>query len=673
MWWLFACQNPAGLDSKGIVESRQVESHGDVDSAESPVRDSDSGGHSALPTDHPRLLLLVVDGLRVEEFSSSWVSELTGVTGEQWATHTWAELAPKGTFVRSILSAGPTFTAPAHAAILAGRNLSYSNLSSPGYATLYRPELPTLMQTTERDCGPARYLGNATLLWDTGGSLYPGMEDPGTYDGSYHTDNGVLEGVLSLARDDDPCLIVANLHDVDREGHDGSSGHYATQVQTVDAALVEFWKNLEQQAPAWTEKALVIITSDHGRHRGNLVQPPWMEHGDACAGCREVPLLMIGPGVPAGVVEEQRSWTLSDLSLVMAGWLGVSHPFTIGLDPGILPDLHLSSRSGSTGLELAGSLSGELRWLAEETHRNEVRVNGELLSSPDAFAVRALALAEEATIGWACWRELKMAGQERWPWVPRCLRRQDGVWRDIGFPVDEVGPTAETAIWSSGSTLWVAWPDNGFTDSGTWYEDLLRVATWTEADGWKEVEEFTGFSFMHPSVWAAGQDYRLLVALSGDKQDARTTRGLWLLGPGISSELDFSSLLGQERRVERGALRVEGSGVMVGAIGISNRGTHVLRIRSVDGGRSFEAPEELSSPWPVLAHLSPRWLGDRLIWAVAMSETEVGFCVIGSEDSQASCVSAGAAFVDAFTVDGTGVLASVAGEDRLWTPIFFQL
>ncbi len=672
MWWISGCLNPADVDPKGVVADSHVESHHDGDSVESPPVDSDPG-HSGLPTEHPRLLLLVVDGLRVEEFSSSWVSDLTGVTGEQWAARTWAELAPKGTFVRSILSAGPTFTAPAHAAILAGRNLPYSNLASPGHATLYRPELPTLMQTTERDCGPARYLGNATLLWDTGGSVYPGMEDPGSYDGSHRLDEHVLESVVNLARDVDPCLIVANLHQVDREGHDGTSGHYATQVQAVDAALVDFWKLLELEAPAWTRDALVIITSDHGRHRGELVQPPWMEHGDACAGCREVPLLMIGPGVPAGVVEEQRAWTLSDLSLVMSGWLGVSHPYTIGLDPGILPDLHLSSRSGSTGLEMEGSLSGELVWLTEETRRNEVRVNGELLSSPDAFAVRALALTEGEGIGWACWRELKMGGQDRWPWIPRCMRQQNGVWTDVGFPEDEVGPTAETAIGSAGDTLWVAWPDNGFTDSGTWYEDLMRVYTWSGADGWKKVEEFTGFSFMHPSLWAAGQDYRLLVALSGDQQEARSTRGLWLLGPGISSELDFSALLGQEHRVERGALRLDGNAVVVGAIGLSNSGTHVLRMRSSDGGHSFTAPEELPSPWPPLPHLSPRWQGSRLIWAVAMSENETGFCAIGEEDERATCITAGAAYVDAFTVESGGVRASVAGEDRAWTPIFLPL
>lgn len=503
--------------------------------------------------------------------------------------------------------------------------------------------------------------------------MYPGLEDPGSYDGSYRSDAHVLEGVLNMARDVDPCLIVANLHQVDREGHDGTSGHYAAQVQTVDAALADFWKTLEQEAPAWTRDALVIITSDHGRHRGDLVQPPWMEHGDACAGCREVPLLMIGPGVPAGVVEEQRAWTLSDLSLVMSGWLGVSHPYTIGLDPGILPDLHLSSRSGSTGLEMAKSLSGELVWLAEETRRNEVRVNGELLSSPDAFAVRALALTEAEGIGWACWRELKMGGQDRWPWIPRCMRQQDGVWTDVGFPEDEVGPTAETAIGSTGDTLWVAWPDNGFTDSGTWYEDLMRVYTWSEADGWKEIEEFTGFSFMHPSLWASGEAYSLLVALSGDQQEARSTRGLWLLGPGISSELDFSALLGQEHRVERGALRVDGNALVVGAIGLSNSGTHVLRIRSGDGGRRFDLPEELPSPWPPLPHLSPRWQGSRLIWAVAMSEDEAGFCVMGEEDGQATCVSAGAAYVDAFTLESGGVRASIAGEDRAWTPTFLPL
>jgi Sulfatase len=672
MWWILACQHPADVDPKGLADSPRVESRADGDSTESPAVDSDPN-ESVPSTEHPRLLLLVVDGLRVEEFTSSWVSDLTGVTGEQWAPRTWAELAPKGTLVRSILSAGPTFTAPAHAAILAGRNLPYSNLGSPGYSTLYRPELPTLMQTTERDCGPTRYLGNATLLWDTGGSLYPGMEDPGTYDGTYHADEQVLRAVVNFARDEDPCLIVANLHDVDREGHDGTSGHYAAQVQTVDGALANFWTNLELEAPAWAREALVIITSDHGRHRGNLVQPPWMEHGDACAGCREVPLLMIGPGVPAGVVEEQRSWTLSDLSLVMAGWLGVSLPYTIGLDPGILPDLHLSSRSGSTGLVQSGSLTGELRWLAEETRRNEVRVNGELLSSPDAFAVRALSLTESAGSRWACWRELKMAGQERWPWVPRCMHQQEGVWTDIGFPVDEVGPTAETASWSSGNTLWVAWPDNGFTDSGTWYEDLLRVATWTEADGWKEVEEFTGFSFMHPSLWASGQDYRLLVALSGDQQDARSSRGLWLLGPGISSELDFSSVLGQEHRVERGAFRLDGNAIVVGAIGISNSGTHLLRIRSADGGRSFGAAEEIVSPWPPMPHLSPRWQGSRLVWAVAMSEDEAGFCAIDEAETLPTCVSVGMPYVDAFSVEASGLTVSASGEDRSWTPIFLSL
>ena len=73
-------------------------------------------------------LILVPDGVRVEEFTSSdRVSDLTGLTGESYARKTWAKLPSNGVVVRAAVNPHVTITGPAHAALLTGRPEIYGN------------------------------------------------------------------------------------------------------------------------------------------------------------------------------------------------------------------------------------------------------------------------------------------------------------------------------------------------------------------------------------------------------------------------------------------------------------------------------------------------------------------------------------------------------------------
>lgn len=187
----------------------------------------------ASATGAPHVLVVVLDGVRVEEFTSDWTSDLTGVSGEDNAQRTWSEVVPHGTVVRSILNPVLTSTAPGHAALVSGRAEPLLNVGFGHQGpALYRPLLPTIFEEARSQTGwsadDAVLMANSVVMSGVNASIYPGLEDFGG------TWSMVTEPMKTAVEDDDtrtfalledllasdaPQLLVVNFHDADRAAH----------------------------------------------------------------------------------------------------------------------------------------------------------------------------------------------------------------------------------------------------------------------------------------------------------------------------------------------------------------------------------------------------------------------------------------------------------------------
>ena len=283
----------------------------------------------------PSVLVLVIDGVRTDEIVSAEVSPLTGEPGVATAPGLWSTLAPRALVARDMLATGATITAPAHAALLTGVPEAYANFPLDGGVGAYRPVHPTLFEAAREqldlDADDAVLVANTALLEGLVGSV--GTAFPGAWAGLEGDaadpggDGRVFDALRARIDAGPPRVLVANLHDVDRAGHNLEAEDYAARVARVDAQIAALWEYAEATRPAWAASLLLVVTADHGRHRSDAPDA-WHNHGDACYGCRETPLFVVG-GTETG--ERAQAPLALDLAPTLAAHLGVALPWAEGL------------------------------------------------------------------------------------------------------------------------------------------------------------------------------------------------------------------------------------------------------------------------------------------------------------------------------------------------------
>ncbi|MFN7142468.1 MAG: alkaline phosphatase family protein, partial [Myxococcota bacterium] len=447
----------------------------------------------------PAAIVLVLDGVRTDEFSSRFASDLTGVPGDEYAAETWRAVAPDATVVRAALNPGITITAPAHASMVVGRDEALANFPvdtarGPGR---YLPELPTIFEEARAQLGLGEdevfFLANTELLSPVAESLYPGFDGGARYDlvldngKPVNDDTPVMEELLARIEAGGPRLVFVNLHDVDRAGHYGEGDAYIDDVAKIDGLLADFWKALERDHPDLVPSLLLVVTADHGRHRHDD-HDGFHNHGDACTGCREVPLMLLG-AAKAGQ-DLDATVTSVDLAPTLAAHLGIDLPWAEGLPfAEALGALDTPRRSGDVDVSASGERIALRSWRDDREARSEVVVDGEVVSTPGIHAAEAPTLLYTAGGARVCFREIDLAtGEDTLPWRARCLAESDGAWVEMGFPDDEVGPFFRASLTERDGRLWAAWPNNphGMTDLGEEGGVGLAVAAWDPATGWTD-------------------------------------------------------------------------------------------------------------------------------------------------------------------------------------------
>lgn len=133
--------------------------------------------------------------------------------------------------------------------------------------------------------------------------------------------------MLEILREYRPRLVVADLKEPDSRGHAADWKGYLRAIRRFDAYAYRLWKFL-REAPRSAGRTAFFLTNGHGRHLDEHADG-FVNHGDACEGCRRILLFASGPGFPGGrIVGDPADQT--DLAVTLAALLGVELPGSPG-------------------------------------------------------------------------------------------------------------------------------------------------------------------------------------------------------------------------------------------------------------------------------------------------------------------------------------------------------
>jgi hypothetical protein len=576
------------------------------------------------------VVVVVVDGIRVDDGFTRDVSELTGEPGADALPWIWRELMEQGTMVTGARNMGTTVTAPAHAILAVGARTPLANLANDFGPGVYRPVRPTLFEELRlQQGGDAVWVANQALVQPVTWSMAVGYgEDVGadwifvpSEPGSVQpapNDAPVFARLERLLREDQPTRVAVNLKAVDRTGHYSATlGGYLEAIELVDRPIVELWAQI-QADPHYADNTLLVITSDHGRHRTGEGEY-WRNHGDASAGDREIPLLFLGPGVPQGLVVDGPV-ALADVAPTIAALAGAELPWADGVPIAELVD------GGPQGVARVAAHNGvvaEQRWTGDGAHRSQIWVDDVLLSDPEAFAAEAPSVVSDGVDTWVCWRQVTLDSLSM-PWIPKCAHlRGDQVVATAAGPESTVGPFWRPQLDLFDGVLVATYVHNP-DDIGTAGADddvAARRAAYT-SPGWTVAEPRSTARYPSGPSAAGGV---LVFAGSPQTNDARDLRRLYAqtldwdgadfeLGIPDRIDTDDARPLNGVWRVERPAVHADGDriDVLAQSLGEDERG--VVHVQSLDGGRTWQPAEMLTLDPLVPAHLDPLWADGLASW-----------------------------------------------------------
>jgi hypothetical protein len=647
----------------------------------------------------PRVVVLVLDGVRDEDSFGSGFTAVGQGSAETIFPDSWAELVPQAARATAARSAGITVTGPAHVTLLAGHHAPFGNYHNEEGVGTYRPDLPTLLETFRSAAGlnqsQVLLVGNTSLIEPTAWSRSPEFGESsrarfvlvGNSINDSDPDNGgtddtvVFDLLKQEIEDNEPVLIVANLHQTDRSTHNGEFEEYANHLTILDAQLPGFWEFLQAQ-PSFADNTWLIVAADHGRHDLADSSPPWRHHGDSCQGCRGVPWMVLGPGVLANTAFDGPV-LLEDTASTVAALLGLSLPFSTGqvLQEAFSQDLP-PGPSGLLGLAASGSALAELHSVDDRAHRAEVLLDGEVVSAPEALLITGPSLAQEQDRTWLCLRSMTEDAQaEEVPWVHWCgLRASPGsAWVDLALPWLPAAPYEEPVLLPDGQgglvLITATNPTGVVAGSAT---NVLGLLAMRYQDGaWTEQTLTTRESFPTlPAAVLSGSEALVVVAVGEPGPDGRDTRALlfakYSLETGRWSETQPVPLEAPDGQdvwgLERPALGLDGTGDLVlAALGHGLHDSWLVRAVSKDGGLSWDQSPALAETLPVLPHITPQVIGDEIWYGAWDSDTQQSWlCVVGPTGDSPACQTTGATHLRAFGLNDQGTHVILERGDGHW-------
>ncbi|MBM4366794.1 MAG: alkaline phosphatase family protein [Deltaproteobacteria bacterium] len=631
----------------------------------------DSGAGSPGLGGSKRVVVFVIDGVRMEESFGEGNASVDGSASSSFLPRIRRELLPQGTLVLPAYNLGITITAPGHAQFLTGDTAPFGNFPPYDDMGAYYPDLPTLFELVRAQHGLGEealgLVGNTDLLDAVGRSNYPGLgaEFGTTYvhvdtdgDGSAGDAAGVEEAWRRIT-EDRARFVLANLHRPDQMGHYGDEiADYADAVRNLDAPIADFWAKVQADDDLRDSTTLVIV-ADHGRHRTGEADA-YKQHGDSCAGCREIPMFLIGAGVAEGVTISD-GVALDDLHATLARLLEVESPYALGRD-------FLGGELAATGdlspVSAGGLVLSERR--DDEWPRGAVFLGDVPVSAPTAQAAGGAAVAAGSEAAFACWRELGALGTSDIPWNPACAWiDESGPVSLMPMPLPEVNVGWRPALaLSPGGVPWMAVADNlnGAVD-GSAVDRAVRLLSLGE--GWHGGVGLEGVYYpTAPALAVSGDAALVAFAASLDASAGRSNRHGELHevtdpeGEQAWSLLFTSTGASGAERAERPAIWAHDGRLRLAYTTADDAANNVEVVSSADGGESWSAAEVLDDTGRVFAHLDAQFWDGAVVYA-RLGDDEAELCVEGTSPR---CVGLGATELSGFARVNGGARVSVRVE-----------
>ncbi len=734
------------LDSAGPDEGSGSGDEGSGSGSE--TGDTDDTGDWEFVVEDGRVgtvIVLVTDGVRMEETLGEGVSPIYGEATEDFWPSIREDLLPQGTRFFPAYATGPTITAEGHAAMLTGARVQQATFGTAtdddgqpedGAVGMYRSELPTLFELMRRgeglvdvpaealplDLGTVGLVSNSIHLASHDWSLVPGLgEDLGaeleflTAPGEPVQDPPTIDAVKNhLDTHGDTRFIIANLHQADRAGHnvvyrvtededgeeviDDRRNGFTGKVSEVDDPIVELWEWV-QADPRYADDTVLVIVSDHGRHRyedgldASGLPVDFQHHSDQCVGCRQIPMLMLGAGIKE-IDTVTDPYTLEDLGHTLGWLLGAEMPWAEGqiITEALVDPPEDNGRVGEALPAISGSLEAQQIWGDEPRAKTTVEADGEQLSTPSA-------LHAEDPVAWsngdrevACFRELIIDPDATfdfigdWFWQGRCFGRdaESADWSDLDFPDDAVQPYFRPALQGDDEgALWLAYADSPMANWEGIYQDL-RLLRWTSEEGWQGVDQGeTDVYLPTDPALALADDTAFIAVTTSERNEGRHNRHVrvytvptgspdtqeWTRSFQVDTTWHDSSA--ELARMERPALVAVDGAVHLAFPGYRPDTTPIIQRATAtweDEAWTWSDPETVDSTGRVLGIQRPVFSeGGTLAWARLVSG-KVQLCTLGIDESVGAelCEDTGATAVRGLAFRGETLVAGLRNPGGAW-------
>ena len=467
---------------------------------------------TVVPTSAPaqqaeHAFIFVIDGLRA--------SEGFGDPSHVNVGPLWDELAPQGSLLTYMEVRDQPETIPSHNTIVSGTYADVANLSPYEGRAAFGPRSPTLFEAYRLATGASAdscwAVGNTPLIHDTAHSLMPGYgPDYGAshaldYNGSTQ-DSYAWDQIDAIMADHEVGVMLTNLHEVDRHAHSGFWLGYTSKALEASETLVAFWNQL-QADPVYQDNTVLVVATDHGRHLEGVFTG-WRDHGCSCAGCRQVFMLVLGPGVREGFVSDEPVSTL-DIAPTVAHMLGLDFPYHRGriltevlqagasVDPGPGGAFN-PALVGADGVLVRVSERQDPELMDDEgAHRVLVEISedggqswDETLTSGGSALQYAPDVWTDGEVTVVAWLEIMARGEE-WSTRVRRIGAESSDWEDVLFEAMEGSstPVGNLSLTSDGDDLYLMELNARHETLRMWVSDD-RGLSWSEEQVGYEIDRY---------------------------------------------------------------------------------------------------------------------------------------------------------------------------------------
>ena len=301
---------------------------------------------AAILTRH--VVIVVIDGARYSETFGDPALTLVPRIGQ--------DLAAIGAEAGTFRNVGVTNTVPGMSAIMTGTLQPIANDGSE------RPHLPTLCEYLRKDAGVPDSLVRIVALKQKlnvlAASDHPayGLAWAGhAHAGDFAGDLEVFLAARAELLQYHPKFMLFHMGMTDIYGHSNDWPNYLASIHLADSLVWQLWTDL-QADPEFAGHTTMFVTNDHGRH--DTAHGGFVNHGDACEGCRRIMMIVAGPDTKTSYVSLPTHWDQRDITSTAAHLLGVAMPYAQGqvMDDVLLEPTRPLEVPGGAGSRLAPAL-----------------------------------------------------------------------------------------------------------------------------------------------------------------------------------------------------------------------------------------------------------------------------------------------------------------------------